>query len=162
MQSKEPRGVAQAVALTFMGERTANWPKERLDGLTAFFSQVGFKPTGEWKEEIVHFDVFMPAPGSKAVFPDGKPARIGAGQDPREVFANWLTAPENPWFARNIVNRVWFWLEGRGIIHEPDDIRADNPPANPELLAFLERELVTSHYDLRHIYRLVLNSQVYQ
>ena len=50
--------------------------------------------------------------------------------------------PENPWFARNIVNRVWSWLLGRGIIHEPDDIRPDNPPSNPELLAYLERELV--------------------
>ena len=65
-------------------------------------------------------------------------------QDPREVFADWLIAPENPWFARNIVNRVWSWLLGRGIIHEPDDIRPDNPPRNPELLAYLEQELVAS------------------
>jgi len=51
---------------------------------------------------------------------------------------------------------------GRGIIHEPDDVRADNPPANPELLAYLERELVAADYDLRHIYRLILNSGTYQ
>ena len=51
---------------------------------------------------------------------------------------------------------------GRGIIHEPDDIRPDNPPSNPELLAYLEKELVTAHYDLRHIYRLILNSRTYQ
>ena len=60
------------------------------------------------------------------------------------------------------MNRVWSWLLGRGIIHEPDDIRPDNPPTNPELLAYLERELVASHYDLKHIYRLILNSKTYQ
>jgi hypothetical protein len=73
-----------------------------------------------------------------------------------------LIASKNPWFARNIVNRIWAWLLGRGIIHEPDDIRPDNPACNPELLAYLERELVNAHYDLKHIYRLVLNSRTYQ
>jgi hypothetical protein len=51
---------------------------------------------------------------------------------------------------------------GRGIIHEPDDVRPDNPPVNPELLEYLERELVDSGYDLRHVYRLILNSRAYQ
>jgi hypothetical protein len=60
------------------------------------------------------------------------------------------------------VNRLWFWLMGRGIIHEPDDIRPDNPAVNPELLAYLEKELVNAHYDLRHMYRLILNSRTYQ
>jgi hypothetical protein len=166
LQSKEPQTIAQAVALTFMGARAGNWPKARLDGMAAFFSQIGYKSTAEWKEEIVYFDPQKGAPGGfplgPAVFPDGAPARLAPGQDPREVFANWLLAPENPWFARNIVNRIWYWLLGRGIIHEPDDIRPDNPAVNPELLAFLERELVASHYDLKHVYRLILNSQVYQ
>ena len=80
-------------------------------------------------------------------------------RDPREVFADWLITPKNPWFTRSIVNRVWAWLLGRGIIHEPDDIRDDNPPSNPELLAYLEKELVASHYDLKHLYRLILNSR---
>ena len=62
-----------------------------------------------------------------AVFPDDKLARLTPDQDPREVFANWLIDAKNPWFARNIVNRVWSWLLGRGIVHEPDDIRSDNP-----------------------------------
>ena len=78
------------------------------------------------------------------------------------MFADWLITPDNPWFARNIVNRIWAWLLGRGIIHEPDDIRPDNPPGNPELLAYLEKELVESKYDMRHIYRLILNSRTYQ
>jgi len=162
VQSKEPQTIAQAVALTFMGARTGNWPKARLEGMAAFFSQIGYKSTAEWKEEIVYFDPQKRALGPAAVFPDGTPARLAPGQDPREVFANWLLARENPWFARNIVNRIWYWLLGRGIIHEPDDIRLDNPASNPELLAFLERELVAAHYDLKHVYRLILNSQVYQ
>jgi hypothetical protein len=51
---------------------------------------------------------------------------------------------------------------GRGIVHEPDDIRPGNPPSNPELLAYLEKELVNSHYDLKHLFRSILNSRVYQ
>ena len=77
-------------------------------------------------------------------------------------FAAWLTAPKNPWFARNAVNRVWSWLLGRGIVHEADDLRPDNPPSNPPLLAYLEKELVANKYDLKHIYRLILNSGTYQ
>jgi len=76
-------------------------------------------------------------------------------------FADWLISPTNQWFARSIVNRIWAWLIGRGIVHEPDDIRPDNPPVNPPLLAYLEHELVQSNYDLKHIYRLILNSHVY-
>jgi hypothetical protein len=168
VQSKEPQAIAQAVALTFMGTRAEKWPKERLAGMAAFFSQISYKPTSEWKEEIVSFDLNKAAAAAAAgkmpaaVFPDGKAARLLPNQDPREVFANWLLAPDNPWFARNIVNRVWSWLLGRGIIHEADDIRPDNPPGNPELLTFLERELIAAHYDLKHIYRLILNSQTYQ
>jgi hypothetical protein len=158
---KDPQSLAKMVALTFMGARTDAWPKARLDGMAAFFSQVGYKSTAEWKEEIVYFDPEKKMTGT-AVFPDGAPARIALGQDPRAAFANWLMSPENPWFARNIVNRVWCWLMGRGIIQEPDDIRPDNPPSNPELLAYLEKELASSQYNLKHIYKLILNSQAYQ
>jgi hypothetical protein len=84
------------------------------------------------------------------------------GKDPREVFADWLITPENPWFTRHIVNRKWYWLIGRGIVHEPDDIRPDNPAQNPELLNYLGQELAAAKYDMRHVYRLILNSQAYQ
>lgn len=160
-QGNKPQVIAQAVALSFMGTRADQWPPDRLDGMAAFFSQLAFKSTGEWKEEIVYFDPALPPP-AKAVFPDGTVARIAPGQDPREVFADWLIKPENPWFARNIANRIWTWLLGQGIIHEPDDIRPDNPPSHPELLAYLEKELVTAKYDLKHLYRLILNSATYQ
>jgi hypothetical protein len=169
MQNREPAGIAQTVALTFMGTRADKWPKERLAGMAAFFAQVGYKSTAEWKEEIVFFDPCKTnAPATNGVtiaaaaFPDGTPARLTPDRDPREVFADWLIDPKNPWFTRNIANRAWAWLLGRGIIQEPDDIRPDNPPSNPELLALLERELITSHYDLKHLYRLILNSKTYQ
>ena len=162
MQSKEPEVIAQVVALTFMGVRAENWKKERLSGMAGFFSQVGFKTTAEWKEEIVYFDPNKASAALRAVFPDGKAAKLSPDKDPRQIFADWLITPKNPWFTRNIVNRVWSWLLGRGIIHKPDDIRPDNPPSNPELLTFLEKELIAAKYDLKHIYRLILNSSTYQ
>jgi len=164
----DPETIARAVALTFMGVRAENWPEDRMAGIATFFSRVGYKKTAEWKEEIVFFDMLGTAEdatanaSTPAVFPDGTPARLPSDKDPREVFADWLITPQNPWFARNIVNRIWYWLLGRGIIHEPDDIRADNPPENPDLLAWLEKELIGARYDLKHIYRLILNSETYQ
>lgn len=160
--AKDPATLAQFVALTFLGERTERWPKERLDGLAAFFSQVGYKPTGQWKEEIVFWDLGKTDAPTAAVLPDGTPVALPADKDPRGIFADWLITPKNPWFTRNVVNRVWSWLQGRGLIHEADDIRPDNPPSNPELLAFLEKEFITARYDLKHLYRLILNSRTYQ
>ena len=161
MQNKTPAGIAQTVALTFMGARADKWPTNQLSGLAAFFSQVGAKATAEWKEEIIFFD---PAKTNAALatFPDGTQIQLSPGKDPREIFADWLIDAKNRWFTRNIANRVWGWLLGRGIVQEPDDLRSDNPPSNPELLAFLEAELVSSHYDLKHLYRLILNSETYQ
>ena len=227
IQNRKPDGIATAVALTLMGTRAEAWPAERLAGMAAFFLQLGYKPTNEWKEEHVFWDplgsssaagntapgraavapvpakapaavpappdrespdspssakppdsptsakppdsptsapITGPAPGRPqvAVFPDGKKIELPLNRDPRDVFADWLLAPNNPWLARNIVNRYWAWLLGRGIIHEPDDIRPDNPASNPALLAYLEGELVAGHYDLKRLCRLILNSQTYQ
>jgi len=168
VQSREPEAIARTVALTFMGERTEHWPEERLAGMAGFFSQLGYKNTSEWKEEIVFFDAFKLGTNageigsSPAVYPDGTAVPLSPGIDPRQLFADWLINPDNPWFARNIVNRVWYWLLGQGIIHEPDDIRPDNPAQNLELLAWMERELISARYDLKHIFRLILNSNTYQ
>ena len=190
IQNKTPEGIATAVALTFMGARAESWSEEQFAGMVTLFSQVGYKPTNEWKEENVFWDplklstnagapgVAKPttivAPPSNAVptevtalpatvtMPNGAKLKVPANKDPREVFADWLITPENPWFTRSIANRVWAWLLGRGIIHLPDDIRKDNPASMPALLAYLEKELKGSDYDLKHIYRLILTSNTYQ
>ena len=168
LQSREPQAIAQAVGLSFLGVRPETWPKDRWSGMAAFFSQIAYKPTLEWKEEIVLFDLEKarsPAGIDSlrvAAFPDGAPVRLTPGEDPRRALADWLTSPKNPWFTRQIVNRVWFWLLGRGIIHPADDLRPDNPAVNPELLAFLEQDMIASRYDLKHLYRRILNSTTYQ
>lgn len=161
VQSREPTALAEAAALAFMGTRLDRWPEDKRKQMGVFFSRVAYKQTGEWKEEIVCLD---PAPAGpiEAVLPDGTRVHIAPDQDPRAVFADWLIAPRNAWFTRNIANRTWAWLMGRGVIHEPDDIRPDNPPANSELLARLEQELLRSRYDLKALFRLILNSQTYQ
>jgi hypothetical protein len=164
LQSRAPRDIAQTVALTFLGERAGSWPTERLDGLAGFFAQVGYKSTQEWKEEIVYFDPARDTHrlAAAARFPDGSQARLTGNRDPRELFADWLLDPEHPAFARNMANRAWSWLLGRGIIHQPDDIRPDNPPSNPALLEHLRGEWVRSGYDFKHLFRIILNSTTYQ
>jgi hypothetical protein len=168
VQNRQPQAVAQAVALSFMGVRPESWPSERWSGMAAFFSQIAYKPTVEWKEEIVLFDLEKARSPQgiqslqKAAFPDGTTVRLAPGEDPRRAFADWLIGPKNPWFTRNVVNRVWFWLLGRGIVHPADDLRPDNPPANPELLAFLEQDLIAARYDLKHLCRQILTSTTYQ
>jgi hypothetical protein len=168
LQNKAPPDIAQVVALTFLGVRADRWPSNQLANLAAFFSQVGYKATAEWKEEIVFNDwqgtnaVLFLGQQRRATFPDGTLVTIGLEQDPREVFADWLIAPTNSWFARSFVNRAWSWFLGRGIVQEPDDLRPDNPPSNPELLCYLEREFVRSGFDVKALFRLMLNSQTYQ
>jgi len=196
IQNRTPEGIAGAVALTFMGARAESWPTNRLSDMAQFFSQIGYKPTGEWKEEHVFWDSFASskvagssAPGRTAItaigqssnnypqltitttaasqtcelkFPDGTKVTLSPDQDPREAFADWLITPKNPWFTRAAVNRVWAWLLGRGIVHEPDDIRLGNPASNPALLLHLDQEFVSSGYDLKRLYRQILNSKTYQ
>jgi hypothetical protein len=160
-QGREPASLAAATALTLMGSRIEHWPAERRAGMEKFFSRLSYKPTAEWKEEIVCLDPAATGP-LEAMLPDGQRVRVAGGSDPREVFANWLLAADNRWFARATVNRLWSWMMGRGIVQEPDDIRPDNPPSNPKLLDFLEREFVTSGFDRRKLLRLILNSRTYQ
>ena len=76
--------------------------------------------------------------------------------------AAWLTSKDNPYFARSYVNRLWGYLLGVGIIEPLDDIRAGNPPTNPELLDYLTDEFVKSGFDVRHVMRLICKSRTYQ
>lgn len=80
----------------------------------------------------------------------------------RERLAAWMTSSDNQYFARSYVNRIWGYLFGVGIIEPIDDIRAGNPPSNPELLDYLETEFVESGFDVQHIIRLICQSKTYQ
>ncbi len=160
-EGHDPEAIAEIVALTFMGVRLEHWSETNRKELSRFFSRVGFKKTVEWKEVIVYLDTDSQEP-LECVFPDRKKVIISAGEDPRVVFADWLISEKNPWFSRSIANRVWYWLMGRGIIHEPDDIRPNNPASNPQLLKYLQTELIGSGYDIKSLFRIILNSKTYQ
>ncbi|MCC6235538.1 MAG: DUF1549 domain-containing protein, partial [Verrucomicrobiales bacterium] len=80
----------------------------------------------------------------------------------RQILADWMTAPDNRYFASSYVNRLWGYLLGVGLIEPLDDIRAGNPPTNPELLEHLSREFVESGFNTRHILRQICQSRVYQ
>jgi len=161
-QSKDANTLAKMVALAFMGCRYEKWPAAKRADMAMFFDSVGFKRTAEWKEEIVFFNVAAGKSSRRATLPDGTKVTIPAGKDGRLVFADWLVSSKNEYFSRNLANRAWSWLMGRGIIHQPDDIRADNPPSNPELLRLLQRELVAAKWDMKALFRLILNSRTYQ
>ncbi len=161
IQGHEPSSIANAVALTFMGVRLDKLPTWDQAAMASLFSRVAYKTTAEWKEEIIFLDPTN-TDSFKAILPGGDSVEVLQGKDPRMVFADWLITPKNPWFTKNIVNRIWAWLFGRGLIHEPDDIRSSNPAVHPEVLKYLQKQLVKSNYDLRHIYRLILNSYTYQ
>jgi hypothetical protein len=161
VQSKEPENLASAAALVFMGDRMETWPQQRREGLEVFFQRVGYKSTKEWKEEIVFFDTSKPHT-PEAILPNGTRVKLAPDQDPRTVFADWLVRKDNPWFARAMANRTWAWVFGRGLIHEPDDIRPDNPPSCPEALAVLEKQFIASDYDFKALLREILTSTTYQ
>jgi hypothetical protein len=94
--------------------------------------------------------------------PAGVKIEIESGRDPREVLADWLVAPGNPFFARALVNRVWGAMMGSGIVNPVDDMRTSNPPANPALLEALARDFVENGHDLKQLMRRIANSRVYQ
>jgi hypothetical protein len=93
---------------------------------------------------------------------DSKNIEIPKDQDPRVLVVAWMRRPDNPFFAKAIVNRVWAHYFGRGIVDPPDHLSPLNPPTHPELLDELCREFVKNKYDLRWLHRTILNSRTYQ
>jgi hypothetical protein len=85
-----------------------------------------------------------------------------ADASPRVALAHWISSRDNPYFAKSYANRLWSYLLGTGLIEPVDDIRAGNPPTNPQLLDYLTQELIDSGFDSRHLVRLICNSRVYQ
>ncbi len=162
VQGQDPRALAAAVALTFLASRLDAWPEDRRDGLTALFSRVAFKGTAEWKEEIVMFDPRV-AEGMQGMMPDGTTVEIDRHEDPRIAFADWLIdGSGRDWFCRAMVNRTWAWLFGRGLVHEADDIRPENPPVHPKAFAHLAGEFARQGSDVKELLRLIVNSRCYQ
>ena len=93
---------------------------------------------------------------------DGKPLALDSDQDRRESLAAWLTANDNPYFARAITNRVWTNFMGVGLVESVDDLRLSNPASNDELLSAATKYLVDQHYDLKSLMRTILQSATYQ
>lgn len=179
-----PEDLAETTAQVFLGVRIGcarchnhpfeRWTQDDYYGLAACFARVDrrndpdFKPnrrqppvqiiTSKKDGEILHPFTGRPAPPRPLL---GK-APFTSDKDRRSALADWLTARDNPFFARALANRIWFHLFGRGIIEPPDDIRDTNPPSNDALLDFLARELADHRFDCKHLVRLIVCSATYQ
>jgi hypothetical protein len=93
---------------------------------------------------------------------DRSPTEVKPEEDPRQQLAAWMTDPKNEYFSGAMVNRIWGHYLGVGLVEPIDDLRASNPPTNPELWQALNKEFVSHKYDLKHLMRLILNSRTYQ
>lgn len=163
---------AEFVSELFMGSRLrcANchnhpldkWTQDDYHGLAAIFAKLDIgkefvkeQPRGE----VIHPKTSEPAqqriPGEVYVDPN---EANGFG---RKAFTEWLTGPENPYFAKAFVNRVWNDLMGRGLVSPVDDFRATNPPTHPQLLEKLSNEFVESGYSLKHVIRSIVSTDAY-
>jgi len=169
--------MAEDVAQVFMGMRIQcaqchnhpfdRWTMNDYYSFSAFFSQVGRK-RGEDPRETIVFNRGggeVTHPVSKKAMPPkflGGETPAVQGKDRREVLANWLASPENPFFARNLANLVWSHFLGKGIIDPVDDVRISNPPSNPELLEKLGAKFTEYNYDFKKLVRDICNSRTYQ
>ena len=143
------------------------WTMDDYYSFASFFCQIGRKQGEDYRETIVfnrgEGGVNHPV-GNRPMEPKflGGPKPDVKGKDRRVVFAEWLTSPDNPYFAPNLANRVWAHFFGVGIVEPVDDIRVSNPASNPELMAELGRRLVGYNYDFKQLVRDICNSQTYQ
>ncbi len=87
---------------------------------------------------------------------------LDSTQDRRIPFARWLISPQNTYFARSLVNRVWANFMGRGLVDPVDDVRATNPASNEELFAAMSKDFIDGGYSVRKLIRTIMNSEVYQ
>lgn len=171
---------AETTAQVFLGVRLQcakchhhpfeNWSQDDYYGMAAFFCRVGQKNSPEFGVFARETIIFTKAKGEQS-HPRKrivvKPHTLGGPvmddvQDRRLKLAEWITAKDNPFFARNIVNRTWGYLMGRGLFEPLDDLRETNPACAPELLDALARDFVASGYNLKHVLRTVMQSRAYQ
>lgn len=176
---KEPKQQLEDVAQLFLGVRMQcaqchhhpfeRWSQDDYYSLAAFFSQVGRKPSATRGEDLIfHKRGVATATNIKtgvalrpAALGDAVPA-IAPDEDPRLKLVDWMRGPNNPFFARSLVNRYWKHFFQRGLIEPEDDIRDTNPPTNPALLAALERHFIDSGFDLKQLVRTITQSTAYQ
>jgi hypothetical protein len=175
-----PTEWSETTAQVFLGVRVGcakchhhpfeKWSQDDYAGLAAFFVRLGTKGSREFGifggEQVVYLRPSgeMTHPRKGGVVP---PHPLGGKvmDDPldrRVKLAEWLTAKDNPFFARNLVNRFWGYTMGRGLVEPLDDMRATNPASNPELLDALARDFAEHKFDLKHLLRMILNSRAYQ
>ena len=178
--ASNPDDLAETTAQVFMGVRLQcakchhhpfeSYGQDDYYGLAAYFARIRTKGSQEFGifggEQVIYVanagDVRQPRTGKLM-----KPTPLGdaPADDPldrRRALSRWLTDAKNPWFARNVVNRYWGYLLGRGLVNPIDDLRETNPPSNPELLDALAAEFVAGGFDLKTLLRLILTSRVYQ
>ncbi|QDV24928.1 DUF1549 domain-containing protein [Aureliella helgolandensis] len=159
------------------------WTQDQYYEMAAFFAQTALKedPASEGKKlGGSAIDGAKPLYEEVVEDPQGQMLHIRTGKEVAPAFpydcefecdqdasrrdrlAAWITSPDNRYFAASFVNRLWGYMTGTGLITPLDDIRAGNPPTNPELLEHLTREFVDSDFDVEHIIRLICNSRTYQ
>ena len=176
---KEPKQQVEDVAQLFLGVRMQcaqchhhpfeRWSQDDYYSFSAFFTQVGRKPTATRGEDMIFHKRGMAAATNiksghvlkPAALGDAIPA-IAADEDPRLKLADWMSSPSNPFFAKAIVNRYWKHFFRRGLVEPEDDIRETNPPSNPELLAALEQHFIASGFDLKSLVKIITSSNAYQ
>jgi len=150
-----------------------NWTQADYFGLVSFFNQVSVRPDVRFPNvpnsklvQINRAAGFATNPRTSRVQPPrylgGVEPKLPPDSDRREVYARWLTAPENPYFARGLVNRVWSYFFHRGIIEPVDDVRTTNPPINPALLDALTKDFIEHRFDVRYLMRRIATSATYQ
>ena len=180
---REPATLTTLFSQAFLGVRMEcarchHHPNERLSQrdfyqFAAFFAETKRKGTGISPPISAGTEFIYHAPGGSVRHPvsnevmdptplAGTALATPAGIDPRETLANWLFAPENPFFAQAMANRVWGQFFGRGIVHPVDDFRTTNPPTNPELLDALAADFAKNGFDLKSLMRRIMNSRLSQ
>jgi Protein of unknown function (DUF1553)/Protein of unknown function (DUF1549) len=165
-----PEALAAATARLFLGVKLecaqchddrsgGNWSREQFWELAAFFTRLSGQPARGTEPEIT-------IPGLKrtvkARFPTGAKPNFSREATPQVTLAGWVTAPDNPWFARATVNRLWAYLLGTGLVEPVDEFGAHNPPSHPELLDELAAQFVAHRYDLKYLLRAIVLSKTYQ
>ena len=144
------------------------WTQDNYYGMAAFFNRVQRRNTPRPGEMLVWMshsgEVTQPRTGKQMVpwLPVQGDVANAQVDDRRDLFAEWLTKPDNPFFAKVEANRIWSHLLGRGIVDPPDDFRDSNPPSNAALLDALARDFAQSGFDRKHVIRTILNSRTYQ